>query len=122
MEGGLNGRPIDLIRLGQLYLQGGNWNGTQLISKQWISESTDYATANTSRFADIRYGMGWWTRVIDGTPVFYEWGHHGQYVLVAPSLDIVVARFGVSSVLASREATLQAAMQGSKPGRRCLLG
>ena len=32
--------------------------------------------------------------MIDGVRVFYAWGDHGEYVLVAPSLDIVVARFG----------------------------
>jgi CubicO group peptidase (beta-lactamase class C family) len=38
--------------------------------------------------------MGWWTRVIDGIQVYYAWGDHGEYVLVAPQLNIVVARFG----------------------------
>lgn len=94
MEGGLNGRPIDLIRIGQLYLQDGAWDEAQIIPSQWVGQTTDYATALPSRFQGVRYAMGWWTRVIDGTQVLYAWGNHGEYVLVAPSLDIVVARFG----------------------------
>jgi CubicO group peptidase (beta-lactamase class C family) len=94
MESGLTGRPIDLIRLGVLYLHQGTWNGRQLIPRQWVAQSTDYARAGPSRFPGVRYGLGWWTRVIDGVQVFYAWGDHGEYILVAPSLDIVVARFG----------------------------
>jgi CubicO group peptidase (beta-lactamase class C family) len=91
---GLTGAPIDVLRLGVLYLNGGNWNGVQLIPNQWVSQTTDYATASESRLPGVRYAMGWWTRVIDGIQVFYAWGDHGEYVMVIPSLDIVVARFG----------------------------
>ena len=94
MESGLNGTPLDLIRLGELYLHQGAWNGRQLIPRQWVAQTTDYASAGPTRFPGVRYGLGWWTRVIDGTRVYYAWGDHGEYVLVAPELDIVVARFG----------------------------
>lgn len=95
MPSGLNGTPIDLIRLGVLYLHGGSWKGQQLVPSQWVQQSTDYATAGAvPRYPGVRYGMGWWTRVIDGIQVYYAWGDHGEYVLVAPRLDIVVARFG----------------------------
>lgn len=40
------------------------------------------------------YAMGWWTRIVDGVQSFYAWGDHGEYVVVVPSLDMVVARFG----------------------------
>ncbi len=94
MESGLNGRPIDLLRLGVLYLHNGIWHGRQLIPRQWVTQSTRYDLAGAARFPGVRYGLGWWTRVIDGTRVYYAWGDHGEYILVAPSLDIVVARFG----------------------------
>jgi hypothetical protein len=38
--------------------------------------------------------MGWWTRIVDGNRVYFAWGNHGEYVIVVPSLDIVVGRFG----------------------------
>ena len=94
MESGLTGRPIDLIRLGVLSLHGGSWHGRPVIPRHRVAQSTADATADPSRFPGVRYGLGWWTRVIAGTPVYYAWGDHGEYALVAPSLDIVVARFG----------------------------
>jgi CubicO group peptidase (beta-lactamase class C family) len=95
MERGLNGTAIDLVRLGLLYLHNGDWNGAQLVPSAWVAASTSYATAGpVPRFPGLSYGLGWWTRVIDGVEVYYAWGDHGEYVLVAPSLDVVVARFG----------------------------
>jgi CubicO group peptidase (beta-lactamase class C family) len=95
MERGLNGTAIDLVRLGELYLHNGDWNGARLVPSAWVAASTSYVTAGpVPRFPGLSYGMGWWTRVIDGVEVYYAWGDHGEYVLVAPSLDIVVARFG----------------------------
>jgi len=38
--GGFRMRPLDMARFGQLYLQKGTWNGKQLISKEWVEEST----------------------------------------------------------------------------------
>lgn len=37
---GLLMRAADLARIGQLYLQGGRWNGRQIISREWIEQST----------------------------------------------------------------------------------
>jgi CubicO group peptidase (beta-lactamase class C family) len=94
VEAGLSGTPIDLIRLGQLYLQGGNWYGRQLVPSDWVAMTTDYATSTDTGMWGAHYAMMWWTRIVDGVRVFFAWGNHGEYVLVAPSLDIVVARFG----------------------------
>jgi len=95
MESGLTGRPIDILRLGVLYLDGGNWNGDQLIPNQWVEQTTDYASASPSLFdPNLLYAMGWWTRIVDGVQIFYAWGDHGEYVVVVPSLDMVVTRFG----------------------------
>lgn len=95
MERGLNGTALDLVRLGVLYLHNGAWKGVQLVPSEWVAASTSYATAGpVPRFPGLSYGLGWWTRIIDGIEVYYAWGDHGEYVLVAPSLDIVVARFG----------------------------
>jgi CubicO group peptidase (beta-lactamase class C family) len=95
MERGLNATAIDLARLGMLYLHNGDWNGVRLVPSAWVATSTSYATAGpVPRFPGLSYGLGWWTRVIDGVEVYYAWGDHGEYVLIAPSLNVVVARFG----------------------------
>jgi hypothetical protein len=43
----------------------------------------------------LSYAMGWWTRFVDGVRVYFAWANHGEYLMVAPSLDIVVGRFGL---------------------------
>jgi CubicO group peptidase (beta-lactamase class C family) len=40
MESGLNGRAIDFAKFGSLFLHEGTWNGHQVISEQWVIEST----------------------------------------------------------------------------------
>ena len=40
MESGINARAIDFARFGLLFLHNGRWNGQQVISKQWVKEST----------------------------------------------------------------------------------
>ncbi|HEX7264939.1 MAG TPA: serine hydrolase [Candidatus Dormibacteraeota bacterium] len=96
MPSGLNATPIDLMRLGVLYLHGGSWNGVQLVPSEWVAESVDSAKASPSMMysTSLSYGMGWWTQRIDGIEVYYTWGNHGEYVMVVPSLDIVIGRFG----------------------------
>ncbi|MDR1527258.1 MAG: beta-lactamase family protein [Dysgonamonadaceae bacterium] len=37
--GGLNATAIDLAKIGRLYLNGGNWNGKQIVSQAWIDKS-----------------------------------------------------------------------------------
>lgn len=79
----------DMARIGQLYLQQGMWNGTQLVPRRWVREST-------SRMVDVStvdgYGYQWWTGVADdGSSFFYAGGETAQVVLVMPSRQVVVA-------------------------------
>ena len=73
----------DLAKFGQLYLQKGKWNGTQVISEEWILNST----IPHSNMQDGAYGYMWWIRP-DGS--YYAAGYHGQYVLVLPKEEIVI--------------------------------
>jgi hypothetical protein len=43
MYAALSARAIDFAKLGRLYLNGGNWNGWQVVSERWVSESTKKA-------------------------------------------------------------------------------
>jgi CubicO group peptidase (beta-lactamase class C family) len=80
---GLRLDPLDMARLGYLYLHGGEWNGAQVVPADWVKTSTSpHATANT--LADD-YGYQWW---VDGN-MFMMQGHGGQFVYVVPDLDLV---------------------------------
>ncbi|MFP6762933.1 MAG: serine hydrolase, partial [Planctomycetaceae bacterium] len=85
----------DLARIGLLFLRGGQWNGQQLISADWIKTSTQpYSAAGSSG----GYGFMWWVAV-DGTHFpgvslpegsFSARGHRGQYLVVIPKWDLIV--------------------------------
>lgn len=55
---GLTLSPVDMAKIGQLYLDGGMWNGNQIVSVGWINESTK----EHSRWEKINlsYGYLWW--------------------------------------------------------------
>ena len=104
MEAGLNARAIDYAKLGQLFLDGGQWNGRQLISRQWVELATGQNPAGWAPAFDARtfYGFMWWgVRRPDGTADFYAAGGHGEYLHISPSNDVVIVRMGVNFGIAS---------------------
>lgn len=87
---GLNVRTEDIARFGQLYLQKGMWNGRRLIPAAWVEEATARQTSNGSNPRsdwDQGYGYQFW-RSRHG---FRGDGAFGQYMLVLPEYDVVVA-------------------------------
>lgn len=81
----------DMAKLGELYLNNGNWNGEQIISEQWVKDSTTLQFDRSSGSAD--YGYQWWVRTFgeNAYPAYFAQGHYGQYIFVVPDLDLVVA-------------------------------
>ena len=75
-------------RFGQLFLQEGRWGDEQVVSSEWVAQST----APSSTFAG--YGFQWWLSSVEGTDLYAARGHDGQYIYVVPSLDLVVVRNG----------------------------
>ena len=101
MGGGLYLRPRDQLKFGQLYLKGGTWNGKRLVSREWVSESTSVHATFTPRppfDTDHGYGYAWHSRPLEygGRTYrdYYAAGNGGQYVIVIPSLDLVVGFTG----------------------------
>ena len=82
-------RPRDLLAFGQLYLQGGVWDGEQIIPSAWIDDS--WGNYGRSPWNGNRYGYFWWNRDLAGERVWFAWGYGGQFVFVVPRLDLVVA-------------------------------
>jgi CubicO group peptidase (beta-lactamase class C family)/predicted glycoside hydrolase/deacetylase ChbG (UPF0249 family) len=88
---GLLARTEDIARFGQLYLQKGNWQGRQLIPPEWIEQATARQTANGSSPKsdwDQGYGYQFWRSRHNS---FRGDGAFGQFCLVLPELDAVVA-------------------------------
>ncbi len=86
---GVNGRAIDLAKLGWLFLNGGRNGQMQVISESWVAEST---RQDTSTDPAAEYQYYWW--VDEETGGYYAEGDKCQFIYVLPSADLVLARFG----------------------------
>jgi CubicO group peptidase (beta-lactamase class C family) len=90
---GLFARAEDVAKLGQLYLQGGRWDGQQLIPESYAAQATSRAVATAE--ADKvdwsqGYGYGFWM----SRHGYRGDGAFGQFCLVLPEQDAVVAITG----------------------------
>jgi CubicO group peptidase (beta-lactamase class C family) len=80
--------PNDLLKIGRLLLNDGMYKGEKLISKDWIAVS--FGTYTYSNYNPYGYGYQWWNQEVGGYPVFFAWGHGGQYIFMIPNLDAVI--------------------------------
>jgi CubicO group peptidase (beta-lactamase class C family) len=113
----INARARDFAKLGRLYLQGGAWNGRQIVPEAWVRRSTVFDRDINS----FRYTYQWW-HTVDATPYdendppaglhrlagnrdgtqqvirpasdFYALGVLGQLVYVHPEKQLVIVRLG----------------------------
>ena len=93
MESGINARPVDFAKFGRLYLNGGNWNGTQVMPADWVAVSTQ--DNGLIQNAPIYYGYMWWgEKCTPESQDFLALGNYGQYVYVSPAHDLIVVRNG----------------------------
>lgn len=51
--------PVEMAKIGQLYLNNGVWNDKQIVSAEWISESTR-EHSRCVPWGDLAYGYLWW--------------------------------------------------------------
>jgi len=77
----------DLAKFGYLYLNGGQWEGKQLIPADYIAASTS-PTGSTPNLTK-GYGWHWWVTTEDNHRTFRAQGYGGQYIYVVPDLDLV---------------------------------
>lgn len=81
----------DMVKLGNLYLNEGAWEGQQLVPSGWIAEATSPAVSTgTGGFGGPGYGYQWWVTSSGGHPAFAAVGYGGQIVEVVPELRLVV--------------------------------
>ena len=88
---GLRVRTEDIAKLGQLYLQKGEWNGRQLIPEEWVKLATSKQVSNGSNPRsdwNQGYGFQFWRCQHNA---FRGDGAFGQYCLVLPEQDAVIA-------------------------------
>ena len=91
----------DWLKLGLLYLHDGVHQGERILPAGWV----DYAlTATEPSLKKRAYGAQIWLntpsaqQLFPGVPedAYAFQGHYGQYVIVIPSMELVVVRMGMT--------------------------
>lgn len=82
---GLTLSPVDMAKIGQLYLNRGMWNGRRIVSEEWINESTEEHSRWEAQ--NLSYGYLWWIDK-DG---FAAMGDGGNTIYVNTKKNMVVA-------------------------------
>ena len=99
-------KPEDMIKLGELVLQNGVWNGKRIVSEKWLKESTgakipipDFSFVKFSRSAiaipqPAYYGYYWYNELLKTKRyeenIVFSSGNGGQYIMIMPDLELVV--------------------------------
>jgi CubicO group peptidase (beta-lactamase class C family) len=85
---GLRLRPRDMVRIGQLFLSEGRWDGEQLVPEDWVEQATSEQVPADG--LSPGYGFQWWTGETDGRPSFQAIGFGGEQIVVVPDRGLVV--------------------------------
>ncbi|MFP5471210.1 MAG: serine hydrolase domain-containing protein [Bacteroidia bacterium] len=87
--------PRDFAKIGQLMLNKGKWNGSQIISEKYLEECFSPAsTLETDLEPNKRYGLHWWLGKFDEETFYHAQGILGQYIIILPKSNMVIVRTG----------------------------
>ena len=86
-------RPRDMLKLGMLFANGGQWQGRQIVSEAWVKASL----SEQSHVDDTSYGYFWWrpwmnVQTADGphrVDMTAAQGNGGQKIYLLPQYDLV---------------------------------
>ncbi|MDR1155484.1 MAG: beta-lactamase family protein [Bacteroidales bacterium] len=87
---GIMATPREMARIGSLALNRGNWNGRRIINPAWIDEMTSVKVPKEKVNTDaVSFGYQWW--VDESRDIFFMWGKGGQFVIVKPGKNLIMA-------------------------------
>ncbi len=92
---GLHLKPMDLAKIGYLFLQEGKWGDQQIFKEDWLATSSRPRASVTGYY---NYNYFWWSFTnnanavfrLEENDVFFSWGDGGQFLFIIPHLDMVV--------------------------------
>lgn len=104
--GGLELTARDMAKLGFLYLNGGTWDGQEIVTAEWVADSTSAQVDGVSALSGVNIGGGgygylWWEGVSGGLPAYNANGYGGQRIVVVPERDLIVVT-GNATIVAER--------------------
>lgn len=102
-------RPLDLARIGYLYLRNGMWKGKRILSEDWVKQAT---TGHVATPGGERYGFQWWVPQVG---MYEARGRGGQRLIVWPEQDLVIVMLGAGFDPAEIGRFIVAALHDSLP-------
>jgi CubicO group peptidase (beta-lactamase class C family) len=94
--------PRSLVHFGQLYINGGNMDGNQIVPAEWIEDSwKDYSgqqNVNWGHLHHIGYGYLWWLGRMDEYQMYLAIGYGGQFIIDIPSINMIIVTTAESRV------------------------
>ena len=85
--GDLHLLPKDLAKIGELYRNGGMWNGRRILSESWVRQSTQ---PHVRVREGVGYGYSWWINTAREPAIYEAVGRGGQRVAVVPDKELVI--------------------------------
>lgn len=86
----------DMIKLGQIYLGKGMFNGVRYLSEEWVNlatvshvKSNPINPAGAARDEECGYGYYFWQNSYSGS--YRAYGREGQFIIVIPDKHAVIA-------------------------------
>lgn len=81
----------DMLKLGQLYLNEGKYNGQQIVPESWVTNSSTahIGTGDVMHFAN-NYGFYWWIGEQQGVDYYFANGFGGQFICIFPEWELIV--------------------------------
>jgi CubicO group peptidase (beta-lactamase class C family) len=80
--------PMALTRFGEMYRQGGVWDGSRVLSAGWVRDS--YRARGRSPWSGMGYGLGWFLSSASGVDYALARGYGGQVVAVVPARGLTI--------------------------------
>lgn len=102
-------KPIDMLKIAQLVLNKGKWEGQQIVSEQWIKESIDcdidvemsfvrFAKTQNAKYTTANYGYLWYSELLQyndiKTKAVFASGNGGQYMMILEDYSTAIAFTG----------------------------
>ena len=81
--------PRQMLRFGEMYLNGGKVDDRQVVPADWVARSTR-PHVRSGRDRTRYYGYGWWIKAMAGFEAPYAWGYGGQFIMLVPELGLVI--------------------------------
>jgi len=104
---GLELSPRDMLAVGDMVLNGGRYQGRQVVSNAWIDAMTRAQISTGAGMATSTYGYAWWVGQTGGASFALANGWGGQFIMVVPAKSLVITSAARTSGLAATVAMAQ---------------